>query len=288
MTLPNFLVIGAAKSGTSSLHHYLRAHPQVFTPKLKEINFFDYDGTHVDVHHWAKTLEEYARYFESAGPAIAIGEVTPLYLCSRAAPDNIRRIVPDVRLIAILRNPVDRAYSAYLMTRRTGRTTRELRSAFSSKDAGYIKQGRYAAYLERYYQRFDRSRIKILRFEDLKSGSGLLMRDLYQFLGVDPGFEPPAEVHNKGYVPRSEWLNRLFHSRFVRRVVKPLLSDGLMQWARKLRSVNAKRPEQLPVEIRAELSEFYRNDILHLQDLTGVDFSAWLNESSAGPVVHGR
>ena len=124
MTLPNFIVIGAAKSGTSSLHHYLRAHPEVFTPKLKEINFFAYDGKHLDVHYWAKTQDEYQRFFDDVGAAIAIGEVAPLYLCSPVAPDNIRRVLPDARLVAILRNPVDRAYSAYLMSRRTGRTSR--------------------------------------------------------------------------------------------------------------------------------------------------------------------
>jgi hypothetical protein len=280
MTLPNFLVIGAAKSGTSSLHHYLRAHPQVFTPRLKEINFFDYDGTHLDVHYWARTLEEYEQYFADVGEAAAIGEVAPIYLCSRAAPDSISRIIPGAKLVAILRNPVDRAYSAYLMSKRAGRTSRDLQSAFADRSAGYIARGRYAAYLERYYERFDREQIKVLRFEDLMRNARSLTQDLYQFLGVDSSFEPPAEeVHNKGYVPRSELLNRAVHSGFVRHVLKPLLPDSVMQLARKLRSANARRPPQLPGELRAELATYYRDDILRLQELTRVDFSAWLSES---------
>jgi len=281
MTLPNFLVIGAAKSGTSSLHHYLRAHPQVFTPKLKEINFFDYDGTHLDVHYWAKTLEEYERYFVDVGGAMAIGEVAPIYLCSRAAPENISRLIPGTKLVAILRNPVDRAYSAYLMSKRAGRTSVDLQSAFATRSAGYIVRGRYATYLERYYERFDRQQIKVLRFEDLTKNARSLTRELYQFLGVDSSFEPPAEeVHNKGYVPRNEFLNRAVHSGFVRHVLKPMLPNGVMQLARKLRSANAKRPPQLPMEIRAELATYYRDDILRLQELTRVDFSVWLSESN--------
>jgi hypothetical protein len=279
MTLPNFLVIGAAKSGTSSLHHYLRAHPQVFTPRLKEINFFDYDGTHLDVHYWAKTLEEYERHFADAGGAVAIGEVAPIYLCSRVAPDSISRIIPGAKLVAILRNPVDRAYSAYLMSKRAGRTSRDLQSAFAHKRAGYIVRGRYAEYLARYYERFPREQIKILRFEDLAGSGRSLVQDLYRFLGVDASFEPPAEeVHNRGYVPKSELLNRAVHSGFVRHVLRPLLPDGVMRWARKLRSANARRPPPLPNEIRAELATYYRDDILRLQELTRVDFSAWLSE----------
>jgi hypothetical protein len=277
MTLPNFLVIGAAKSGTSSVHSYLQAHPQVFTPKLKEINFFAYDGPESSGHYWAKTEQAYERHFEDAGGAIAIGEVTPSYLTSRVAPDNIRRMLPQVKLIAILRNPVDRAYSAYLMSRRTGRTALDLDAAFSSDAAGYITQGRYSTYLQRYYDRFDRRQIKVLRFEDLTSDSRAVTTELYRFLGVDSSFEPPAKVHNKGYVPRSQTLNAIAHSRLVRRVLKPMLPARVMEWARNVRSINARQPDELPPQIRAKLAEYYRDDILRLQELTEVDFSIWLS-----------
>jgi hypothetical protein len=285
MTLPNFLVIGAAKSGTSSLHHYLRAHPQVFTPKLKEINFFAYDGQNRDFQCWAKTLEEYESKFEGGRGATAVGEVTPLYFASPVAPGRIRSVIPDVKLVAILRDPVERAYSAYLMSLRSGRISADVRTAFGNKNAAYIVRGRYAHYLQRYYELFSKEQIKILRFEDLRRNPSAVTADLYGFLGVDRGFEPQLEVHNKGYVPRNRMLNRVFHSDFARRVLKPIMSDGIMKLARKVRSINEERPPELPADVRAELRVFYHDDIARLQELTAMDFSSWFAEPRAAVLM---
>lgn len=105
--LPNFLIVGAARAGTTSLYYYLKQHPDVFMSPKKEIDFFDVDK------NFEKGLDWYERYFEGYTGQKAIGEASPLYMYLEKVPKRIAKVIPDVKLIFILRNPVDRAYSHY-------------------------------------------------------------------------------------------------------------------------------------------------------------------------------
>ena len=285
MTLPNFLVIGAAKSGTSSLHHYLRAHPQVFTPKLKEINFFDYDGTHLDVHYWAKTLEEYERYFVDVGGAMAIGEVAPIYLCSRAAPENISRLIPGTKLIAILRNPVDRAYSDYQMfLRNRGRRLEPARdlapdAAWVRADSHWMKIGRYHDQLARYYDLFPREQINVFLFDDLQRNTLAVVQQIYRFLGVDPNFVPDlATPHNVGGMPSNVLLERILTNRALRAAVEPWMSTGAANWFRRLRTKSMRKAPALPPALKATLRRQFHDDISRTSTLIGRSLDHWRGE----------
>lgn len=128
--LPTFLVIGAAKAGTTSLYHYLGQHPQVFMSPVKEPGFFALEGHPLDFRgpgdEWLRqatttTLEAYQKLFEGVRDEPAVGEASVLYLHHHAAPEAIARYVPDVKLVAVLRDPVERAYSAFLYQTRNGR-----------------------------------------------------------------------------------------------------------------------------------------------------------------------
>ena len=135
MTLPNFLIIGAMKSGTTSLYHYLKQHPQIYMSSIKEPNFFALEGSNLDfngaegkeqIQRLIKresiiNIEEYRALFRRAAHETAIGEASPMYLYSPEAPYRIRYYVPEAKLITILRNPVERAYSAFLYMTRDGR-----------------------------------------------------------------------------------------------------------------------------------------------------------------------
>src|SRR5437762_6880111 len=111
--LPNFLILGAAKSGTTSLYHVLKQHPQVFVTEKKELHFF------VKEHWYRRGMRCYARHFAPArAEHRAVGEATPVYLCHPAAPHRIREHLPEARLIAIVRDPVQRAHSHYWQERR--------------------------------------------------------------------------------------------------------------------------------------------------------------------------
>ena len=118
MTLPNFLVIGAPKAGTTSLHLHLRAHPEIFMPELKEPRFFGYEGEGERLKFPIRTLEEYTALFDAVTDETAIGEATPHYLVYPGAAQRIRDLLPGARLIASLRDPVERSYSVYQMNLR--------------------------------------------------------------------------------------------------------------------------------------------------------------------------
>ena len=129
MTMPTFLIIGAGKSGTTSLYYYLKQHPQVYMSPVKEAHFFDQDeGEKPDFRGPGRSspppitsIEDYRALFRGVTDETAVGEATPSYIYIPGAPGRIRRRIPDAKLIAGLRNPTDRAYSAFLHTVRSGR-----------------------------------------------------------------------------------------------------------------------------------------------------------------------
>ena len=129
MTMPNFLIIGAMRAGTTSLYHYLKQHPQVYMSPVKEPRFFALEGEKPDpgrptderlMNHSITDIEAYRALFQAVSKETAIGEASPLYLYSPKAPERIRHYIPDAKLIAVLRDPVERAYSHFLDIFMTG------------------------------------------------------------------------------------------------------------------------------------------------------------------------
>jgi len=301
VTLPNFLVIGASKSGTTSLYYYLQQHPDVYMSPVKEPKFFALEGRKLDfrgpgaderINRWAVTdIEEYRALFEGAEGEKAIGEASPTYLHSPQAPGRIKHYVPEARLIALLRNPVDRAYSAYVQHVRDGREPLSFSEALREEEGrlrdnwspgwGYKRIGFYHRHLKRYYEMFGEERIKVCLYEELSEDPVGVSRDIFRFLGVDDAFVPDTSLrHNTSGIPRSRALLRFIKKpNVVKSALKPLLPGGV----RKRISVNVQnwnleKAPPLPEGARRELAEAYREDILGLQDLIGRDLSGWLDE----------
>jgi hypothetical protein len=220
MTLPNFLVIGAGKAGTTSVYRYLKQHPQVFMSPIKETNFFAYtcagwDDRELNRLGWSarfpvRTLEAYETLFEPVRDEKAVGEISPRYLSvGRPAAECIRRHLPGVRLIAILRNPIERAFSSYLFHTRDGRERRTFERAIGEERAGvqpekmdfgqlhYVGLGRYCDLLEPYFDLFPREQIQVHLFADLQRDPAALMRKHLPLpgdrRGVRPRFEPALQ-----------------------------------------------------------------------------------------------
>jgi len=308
MNMPNFLVIGAQKAGTTSLNNYLAQHPMVYMSPIKEPDFFALEGVikGADASRGITTdLASYQRLFETDGSFRAVGEVSPIYLYSPVAAARIQHYLPQAKLVAILRDPVGRAYSAFLHNLRLGweKNTDFLRAlqapelgswlmynAVERHEEGlhqktpmprhYIRRGFYFQQLKRYFDRFDHAQIKVCLYDDLRGDVNGLMADLFSFLEVDPAFIPDVSVrHNPARVPRNALWGRLFGMRSpIRRFAEPLhplVSDGMK---RALKRLYMREPEQkrLPPEVRAELVPVFREDILRLQDLIGRDLSRWL------------
>ncbi|MGB7057480.1 MAG: sulfotransferase, partial [Geitlerinemataceae cyanobacterium] len=175
MKLPNFIIVGAGKGGTTSLYKYLQQHPKIFLPEKKELYFFAFEGEeHPD---GVTNFEDYQAMFQDAPEDKVIGEVSSVYLFRPKAAERIHHYVPNAKLIATLRNPTDRAFSSYLMhvgdrhpSIFNPQTGKLIEFAEIVRNRGYFIQiGFYYEQLKRYYDRFDSSQIKIYLYEDLVS-----------------------------------------------------------------------------------------------------------------------
>lgn len=297
--LPNFLIIGAAKSGTTSLYHYLRQHPEIYMSPVKEPNYFALAGRPINFHgpgdmdyigsFSITNRSDYEALFDAAGDANAIGEASPFYLYSARAASNIENNLPNAKLICILRNPVERAYSHYLMFRRDHREpVSSFETALSLEDkrksrgwewAWFYKDvGRYGEQIKRYQFAFNHGNIKVFLYEDLLSDLRGCIRELFRFLGVKTSVNINlSKRHNVTTIPRSAQLNSLLNSRFSRKLVSPLVPKGLARPVRqKVQKWNLARPP-IRKATRELLVSYFRDDILLLQDLIQRDLSPWLD-----------
>ena len=294
MNLPNFLIIGAAKSGTTALHNYLQQHPQVYMTPEKETNFFAFAGENLHFQGPGDTaintfsitdLENYAAQFAEVTDETALGEACPLYLYHPQAPDRIKANIPDAKLIVILRSPVERAHANFLHLVRDGREPHP-DFAHALKDETqrirdnwewfwhYRQQGFYATQLQRYYDRFPSNQIKIYLYEDLVHSSENLLRDIFQYLEVDPSHMPDMTIRpNKSGVPKNRLMHRILtQPNPLKAMLKPLFPERLRQ---KIQHQNLGKPQISP-EVRQSLAALYRDEILHCQDLIQRDLTAWL------------
>jgi Sulfotransferase family len=306
MTMPNFFIVGAQKAGTTSLYHYLDQHPQVYMSPIKEPFFFDHEmdskgevirrefGGHRQ-HPRFKNIEEYSTLFEGARGEKAMGEATPLYIYAPGTAERIERYVPGAKSIALLRNPADRAYSAFLYAVRMGVEpltdfAQALRKEPLRMRDGwhyvfhYRSRGLYYQQLKRYYEVFGRERLGVWLYEDLREDPASVAQSVFRFLEVDDTFAPDtSSKYNPAGVPTSgsaraamKATNRAVWA--LRKVLPP--TSGILPLAFEMRRAVQSRvltePPPIDPVLREGLVEGYEEDILRLQELIGRDLSTWL------------
>ncbi len=287
MTLPNFIMIGVAKAGTTSFFHYLDQHPQIYMCPIKATNFFGYE----DARNWkwmeegdppllrnfpVRTFEEYEASFAGASTEIAIGEVSPQYFRCPTAAQLIHDSIPNVKLIVSLRNPADRAFSGFLMRTRRGDAVKGFYEELSPQSS-HVKEGFYYRRLKRYLDIFPKDRIKIYLFEEFRKEPARIVADLYEFLGVATNFVPDTSTrHNPAGIPKIRLLNQLFFHPTLINIAKSVIPENIQGMAKRVQQQNLRAAPKLPAELRAELLNHYREDILKLQELVDHDLSVWL------------
>lgn len=303
--LPDFLIIGAGKSGTTSLDKYLKQHPEIFIPAIKEPNFFGYEHIRIEdlasdpaeMRHYEGSVtnfEEYVRLFNNAGPKQVKGETSNTYMYHPQAPERIHHYIPDVKLIAILRQPANRLYSRYLHLARDNRTPTENFSDCLNRDNIWwkrndlVREGFYFRNLSPFYKLFPAENIRIYLYEELNNQPAQVLEDIYRFLGVEPGFRADLSVkYNQSGIVKNKFLDKIYGRQgIVNRTMKAILPAPLLhkvtnslviqRTVNDLRSKNLFRPRMDP-DIKSRLTnDVYGDDIRKLQKLIGKDLRHWL------------
>ncbi len=308
MTLPDFIVIGAPKAGSTALHAALADHPQLHLSPVKEPKYFLCDGRPPprqtgpgDAHsrqEWIWRRSHYEALFADAPPGTLVGESTPLYLQDLPAHRRMARLVPDARLIAVIRDPVDRAYSNWAHLWSDGlEPEADFLAACAAEDDRqrrgwapfwrYKGQGRYGEQLEHLFSVFPREQVHVLRYRELVDRPQATLDAICTFLGVDPGVVGSVAPENVSTFVADTPVNRAlrqavrtgaragawFPPRAWRQASIPLL------WG--LKRSHANRPE-LTEPQRASLVAEFEDDIDHLEALTGQTFTDWRGHRVGG------
>lgn len=295
--LPNFLIVGAARSGTTLLFYCLKQHPEVYIPSRKECRFFsqmpsDLKGPRDELFNKSnvKSLDEYKLLFSLASTEKAIGDISPDYLYYyHNSIRNIRQTLGDVKILIILRNPVERTYSQYLFFIRTGKEIFSFEEALRNEDKRkelnwhwmwfYKDVSFYYKQVKAYVENF--SKVKVYLYNDLKNDTLGVIKDIYNFLVVDSSFVPDIKIKNVSGVPKNRFFDKFItRPNIFKSLIKPVVKILLPGEKRtKLRDYlmfkNLPKPE-MKSETREYLKNLYREDILKLQDLINRDLSQWL------------
>lgn len=302
MALPDFLIAGVPKAGTTALHAALVRHPQLFLPAVKEPKFFLTDGPPPTVggpgdvqtyqqHLWRQA--DYEALFDPAPAGALRGEATPFYLYDLDSHDRIRKLVPDVRLILLLRDPVDRAHSNWTHLWNAGLEPEAdfLTACWAEerrKAAGwahfwhYTSQGMYGRQVEHLLEVFPREQVLLLRYRDLKDAPDATLDRVCTFLGVRTGVlrEIPKENVNR-HVVDDTGVNGVLRALlragggFGHRFPVPLRLAARGPILTMLHRKKGARPVTTPQE-RSALLPLFADDIALLQAVTGETYADWL------------
>lgn len=300
---PNFLVIGAAKSGTTALWHQLRQHPQIYMSPRKHTRHFAYEvedpgfcgpaSKRPSVPYAVADADAYRALFAGVEDEAAVGEASHSYLYQPAAPERIRRYASGMKLIAMLRQPAERAFSHYNQMIRDGREPLEnFGRALEAEEARvrknwwpdfhYARMGLYHVQLQRYFGLFDRRQIKVYLYDDFQADPLGVLRDAFEFLDVDATFGPQAMIkYNASGRPKSRFVYQALQKL---RSAKPLAERALpgryyrslLRAGGHLHNRNLSKA-RLSSRVRRQITDdLFEEDIVKLQELIGRDLSGWL------------
>jgi hypothetical protein len=300
---PDFIIPGASKSGTTSLHHYLNEHEEIFLPQEKELRFFDKNP------NYTKGLEYYEKQFKGGEDCPAVGEASPAYFYHGIvyngpshkdyawepdddAPIRIRDAYPDVKLIITLRNPATRAYSQYWKNYRQGRErASSFAEAIEEEIEGkrdhrenpwcWVYRNRYPVHLRHWLDLFDRDQIMFMVFEEWVDSPEEALNNICEFLGVKPkeSWSRTQTSKNPGGTPRMVFLNR-FYQKYIRGT-PAATALRKTRITHVLDSLNTSEgyPDMSEKDLEL-MQDVFEEDILETEELIGKDLDVWRDELS--------
>lgn len=297
MRRPNFLIVGAAKSGTTSLHYYLQQHPDVYLPGQKELHYFAREqmlrlsggpGDKNVLSHVCRTKEEYESFYARVQQTAA-GDISPSYLYFSEVSRKIKEELHAPKIIMVLRNPVEKAFSQYMHLVRDNRETLGFYDALMAEKERierswaaiwrYAESSLYFSRVQTYLDVFGEQNVRIFLYDDLVKSPERLVRELLEFIGVDPQRRIDfAKVHNRSGKPRSRFVaNLLTRPNPLRDMAKRILpSDMTYMLKLRLQDLNTGAKGTIDSRSRAYLKDFCAEDVQSLQQIVGRPLN-WLD-----------
>ena len=270
--IPTFLICGAQKSGTTSLYKTLGQHPKICLASNKEIHFFDREK------NFRKGKKWYKEFFSHCNQSlhVHICEATPHYYRNEKAAKRIAHFA-DVKIIFILRDPVDRAYSNYWHNKQRGSEIRKFSDAIKSEDGikKYIKKGLYYKHIKAYYRYFEKEKVKIVTFEDFVERKGVL-KEIFEFLELEY-VDVEIATGNKTRAP-SSYLSTLL--RYYYKKVSPWVPKYLQTTTKGIRRAvkmytESEGYKKIDKKVRREIEPWFLEDIKKIHKNIDVDISSW-------------
>ena len=305
MNLKNAFIVGAAKSGTTTLYYLLDQHPEVCTPAVKEPNYFSNIDDHSDVVRpgcgpgddstvWTGSEKKYHDLYKPQQKHTVKLDASVSYLYSSTASAQIADYDSDSRIIIVLRNPVERAFSHYKHLLRDGRETLSFAEALDCEQNRITKgwefswhlagMGRYGEQIQRYVGHFPSEQIHIVTLEDIKEDIGAVINGISTFLGLEPfEYDLEQQERNASGVARSWLLSRIVnwilgYKATINKIIPPKVSHKALQL---FRSVNIRESDmEISDELRTRLGALFEDEIHKTEQLTGRNLDAWRNDKS--------
>ena len=300
MQLPNFLVVGAPRSGTTSIYEYLSEHPEIYLPVKKELHYFTHDylaknsNGPKDMEMWyCKTLDEYKTFFQTIpSSARAVGDVSPSYLFFPECIPKIKELLgEDVKIIMILRNPIERAFSNYLHMVRLQRETLNFFDALNAEEERLAKGWRniwlykrhslYYEKVKRYIEEFGSSKVKVVLHDDFANNTLETMQDVYRFLDVAAEFVPKNIniIYGKSGSYKNRLVEFLIRPHPIKSFAKPFVLKKVLRIVKNFQvshiGHNMKTEILQDDHCIAFLQQYFKKNINQLEHLLQVDLSMW-------------
>ena len=284
----DFFIVGAPKSGTTSLYHYLNEHLEVEMSSQKEPDYFsDYALQEQGMYYRKNRIDNINKYNGLFTPnAVKLrGEASVSYLFYNDVPQKIKDYNQKSKIIIILRNPIDRAFSHYLMDYRLGLVSESFEDIINKKSKHknahlfyqqYIQVSEYAPQIKRYLNVFKRENILFIDYEDFKNDVAEVVNNVYLFLGVNDDFQPNLnKKHNTYTMPKNGIIRYIYSFVSFRNFLTSIFSKGLVKSIRNRLFINDRKPK-LSNANREFLNEFFKEDLKELNALLNKDFTKWL------------
>ncbi|MBC8266997.1 MAG: sulfotransferase domain-containing protein [Flavobacteriales bacterium] len=283
----DFFIVGAPKAGTTSLYHYLNEHPEIEMSSQKETDFFSDLALQKQGLYYGKnridTLEKYHNLFPTQQEK-KYGEASVSYLFYKEVPEKIKTYNNHGKIIIMLRNPTDRAFSHYLMDYRLGLINKPFESVLENENRSrksklfyqqYIELGLYFEQVKRYLDVFESTNVHIIFYQDFKNEIEEVIEKVYQFLGVDSSFMAEVgEKHNTFSSPKNNLIRKIYSLVFLRKLLNFIIPETIIKSIRKMLFKKDKKPE-LSLKLRAEINQIFAQDISLLETLLSEDLSRW-------------